>query len=58
MTFLPSFPISMIAFGALAVLALANWYVSGLSVERAPRQTPGANRVDDFRHADGFKKVA
>jgi hypothetical protein len=63
MTFMPSLPISLIALGALALLALANWYVSGLSVERAPSQRPGVDRVDDFRgsaegEADQFKQVA
>ncbi len=64
MTFMPSFSVSLIALGALALLALANWYVSGFSVESGPSQRPGEDRVDDFRgrnaddKADGFKKVA
>lgn len=64
MTFIPSLSILLIAFGALAFLAIANWYVSGFSVEPGPRQRPGADRVDDSRrgHAEGegaqFKRVA
>ncbi len=64
MTFMPSLPISLIALGALALLTLANWYVSGFSVERGPSQRPGEDRADDFRRcsadgeADEFKKVA
>jgi hypothetical protein len=64
MTLLPSLPISLIALGALGLLALANWYVSGFAVERGLGQKPGEDRVNDFRrlgednHGDGFKKVA
>lgn len=64
MTFIPSISILLLAFGALAFLAIANWYVSGFSVERVPRQRPGLDRVDDSHRdsAEGeaaqFKQVA
>lgn len=64
MTFIPSLSILLLAFGALAFLAIANWYVSGLSVEHGPRQRPGLDRADDSHRnsaeseAAQFKQVA
>lgn len=62
MTFVPSFSVSLIAFGVLALLAVANWYVSGFFLESGPAHRPGENRKDfGQRHADQadeLKKVA
>jgi len=63
MTLIPSFSVSLIALGVLALLALADWFVSGFSVG-VPNHDPGEARPDDFRkrHAHGepneFREVA
>lgn len=63
MTFIPPFSVSLIAFGALALLALANWYVSGFSLAPRPTHRPGEDHKGGFGErnadeADEFKKVA
>ncbi len=63
MTFIPSLSASLIAFSVLALLALANWYVSGFSLEPRSTHGPGEDRKGDFGEcnadeADEFKRVA
>lgn len=63
MIFMPSFSASLIGFGVLALLGLANWYVSGLSVEPGPAHTGEDHSGDFYKRkahigADELKKVA
>ncbi len=63
MTSIPSFSVSLISLGVLALLALANWYVSGFSLDPGPNRRPGEDHKGDFGErnadeADEFKKVA
>ena len=61
--FMPTLAVSLTAVGALALLAIVDWFVSGFSVA-VPNHQPGEERPDDVRNrnADGepdeFKAVA
>ncbi len=62
MTLIPSLSVSLMALGVLALLALANWYVSGFSLEPGPNWR-GEDHKGDFGErnadeADEFKRVA
>jgi hypothetical protein len=61
--FMPTLAVSLTAVGALALLAIVDWFVSGFWVA-VPYHRPGEERPDDVRNrnADGepdeFKAVA
>lgn len=63
MMFMPTLAVSLISLGALALLVIVDWFVSGFSVA-VPNYKPGEERPEDVRNrnADGepdqFKAVA
>jgi len=60
---IPSLSILLLTFGILALLAIADWYVSGFSVEPRPQLRPGVDRMadsdrDSAESTGHFKQVA